>query len=100
MSGLGRPLCGDECNTNANMIFFARILVDMYVTKPLPNLLNVSKPMGKLEDQIVTYDWRPICCPTCFQVGHSCPKKSEVERQLSRTKFLQVVMAPMFPTNR
>lgn len=62
-SVLGRPIYADECTTSIERISYARILVEMDVTRTLPNMIKVQDPEGQLFDQEVEYDWKPSYCP-------------------------------------
>lgn len=62
-STLGVLLYTDDCTTKVGRISYARILVKMDVTRPLPKLIKVEDPNGELLDQEVWYDWKPLYCP-------------------------------------
>ncbi|XP_060200097.1 uncharacterized protein LOC132628318 [Lycium barbarum] len=74
-SALGRPLYADACTTLNSRITFARILMEMEITRPLLDKIKVQDPKGKVYDQRVWYDWKPSYCSTCLQVGHDCAMK-------------------------
>uniref|UniRef100_A0A0V0H2Y5 Putative ovule protein n=1 Tax=Solanum chacoense TaxID=4108 RepID=A0A0V0H2Y5_SOLCH len=61
-SALGVPLYADECTTNIERISYARLLVEMDVTRKLPEKLKVLDLNGKLLEQAVEYDWVPEFC--------------------------------------
>lgn len=71
-SGLGKPLYADDCTTTAEGISYARILVWMDVTRPLPNSVKICDPKGKIFEQPILYDWKLVYCSICCQVGESC----------------------------
>ncbi|XP_059306326.1 uncharacterized protein LOC132057742 [Lycium ferocissimum] len=70
---LGVPLFTDECTLKRTRISFARILVEVNITKPLSESINVLDPSGEIFEQQVLYDWRPTFCDRCLQLGHQCP---------------------------
>ncbi|XP_009774607.1 uncharacterized protein [Nicotiana sylvestris] len=74
-SGLEIPICADECTTKVERISYARILVEISITKPLPTKITVKDPSGRQFDQSVVYDWKPTYCSTCLQLGHNCQTK-------------------------
>lgn len=74
-SGLGVPLYANDCTTSAERIFYARILVEMNVTQPLPTTVKVVDPISRRFEQKIQYDWVPKYCHTCLQVGHTCQPK-------------------------
>ncbi|KAH0658802.1 hypothetical protein KY285_027348 [Solanum tuberosum] len=50
-SSLGQPLYADECTTQASRISFARILIEMDVTRPLPKIIKIRDPKGRVLEQ-------------------------------------------------
>lgn len=71
-SRLGVPLYVDVCTTQVDMISYARVLVEMDVTKELPKSVKVTDPSGREFMQEIDYDWVPEFCTKCMQVGHQC----------------------------
>lgn len=53
----------NECTTNIDRISYARIRVEMDVTCELPIT--------------VKYDWKPVYCAKCLQIGYACQTISE-----------------------
>lgn len=49
----------DECTSKQLRISFARILVEVDVTKALPQSVLVQDPSGNTVAQKVVYDWVP-----------------------------------------
>lgn len=62
VSSLGQPLYANECTTQVSRISFARILVEMSVTRPLPKSIKVQDPRGNTFEQQIWYDWKPLYC--------------------------------------
>lgn len=71
-SGLGIPLYANECTTKVERISYARILIEMDVTRELPVRIKVLDPNRRIFEQEMEYDWVPAYCPQCLQVGHIC----------------------------
>ncbi|XP_019250862.1 PREDICTED: uncharacterized protein LOC109229762 [Nicotiana attenuata] len=71
-SSLGVPLYADACTTQLDRISYARVLIEVDVTKELPKAVKVTDPNGRVFVQEVTYDWVPAFCTTCMKVGHQC----------------------------
>ena len=69
---LGVPLYADECTTHQYRISFARLLIEMDVTKELPKEVQIEDVHGKVFKQQVMYDWTPPFCGKCKMVGHDC----------------------------
>ncbi|XP_019263541.1 PREDICTED: uncharacterized protein LOC109241271 [Nicotiana attenuata] len=87
-SGLGIPFYADACTTQLDRISYARVLIEMDVTKDLPKAIKVTDPNGREFLQEVAYDWVPEFCHTCIQMGHQSTEEetrmaaqSDPERQ-------------------
>ncbi|XP_019230577.1 PREDICTED: uncharacterized protein LOC109211493 [Nicotiana attenuata] len=91
-SVLGTPVFADECTTKQSRISYARMLVEINVSRPLPNEITVIDPKGKYFQQQVTYDWKPNFCGVYQVVGHKCREKDvddgqkEVQHRRKRNK--------------
>ncbi|XP_070034451.1 uncharacterized protein [Nicotiana tomentosiformis] len=71
-SVLGTPLYADECTTKQTRISYARMLIEVNVSRTLPEEITVIDPKGRKFQHHVTYDWKPMFCDKCQIVGHSC----------------------------
>ncbi|XP_019260265.1 PREDICTED: uncharacterized protein LOC109238288 [Nicotiana attenuata] len=71
-SGLGIPLYADAYTTQVDRISYARVLIEMDVTKKLPRSIKVTDPNGREFIQEIAYDWVPEFCTKCMQVDHQC----------------------------
>nr|XP_021851937.1 uncharacterized protein LOC110791493 [Spinacia oleracea] len=80
---LGIPLFADECTSAQMRVSFARLLVEIDVTQPLPKHVILQDPVGGTFSQPVLYDWLPPYCGTCKVVGHVC---GEGRKQSARFK--------------
>ncbi|XP_019262025.1 PREDICTED: uncharacterized protein LOC109239887 [Nicotiana attenuata] len=78
-SALGKPLFADECTTKQMKISYARMLIEVNVSKPLPDTIVVMDPDGKKFQQEVEFEWKPQFCPKCQVIGHNCTKKPELQ---------------------
>lgn len=67
---LGKPIFADECTTKQSRISYARMLIEVNVTKALPTEIAVMDPSGNVFQQSVAYDWKPEFCDRCLVVGH------------------------------
>lgn len=76
-SVLGTPLCVDECTTQQSRISYARVLVEVDITKPLTYKIPITGKYGVELSQQVYYEWVPIFCPKCQKLGHICKEKKE-----------------------
>ncbi|KAH0711988.1 hypothetical protein KY289_007947 [Solanum tuberosum] len=97
-SSLGKPLYADECTTQVSRISFARILVEIDVTRPLAKVIKIQDTKGRVVEQKVWYEWKPIFFQKCLQVGHSCVEKLEAPIQFQKKNQGQVQKKEWVPT--
>ncbi|KAH0705837.1 hypothetical protein KY285_010369 [Solanum tuberosum] len=64
-SSLGKPL----------------ILVEVDITRPLPEMIKMHDPKGNVLEQQIWFEWKPIFCQKCLQVGYSCVEKTDAQIQ-------------------
>ncbi|XP_019255012.1 PREDICTED: uncharacterized protein LOC109233580 [Nicotiana attenuata] len=79
-STIGIPMFADECTAKQTRISYARILIEVNVTKPLPTSIPVMNEGGVMFEQVVEYDWKPDFCEKCLKAGHNCsriPKEND-----------------------
>ncbi|XP_069154420.1 uncharacterized protein [Solanum lycopersicum] len=80
-SAIGVPLFADECTTKQTRISYARMLVEVNVTKAIPQKITVVDPNGKTFMQDVELEWRPQYCDKCQKIGHVCPIIQSTEQE-------------------
>ncbi|XP_074298709.1 uncharacterized protein LOC141629634 [Silene latifolia] len=68
---IGNPICADEHTTNKSKLAFARVLVDVDLSKELPKAVQINSPYRGTLLQKVEYEWIPHFCSVCKRVGHS-----------------------------
>lgn len=73
-SVLGKPVCVDECTSQQLRISYARLLIEVDVTKPLIYKVRVEDDDDFKVEQQVYYGWVPLFCQKCHRVGHICKK--------------------------
>ncbi|XP_070015735.1 uncharacterized protein [Nicotiana sylvestris] len=59
-------------------ISYARILIGMDVTVPLPETIKVQDPTERNFSQKMEYIWKPEYCGKCLMIGHNC---NEIRQQ-------------------
>lgn len=95
-SVIGKSIFADECTPKQTRISYARMLIEVNVTKELPSEVWVMEPNGKKFLQSVTFDRKPAYCEKYLIVGHRCstqvknatqghPKKGRITQEW-RTK--------------
>ncbi|XP_021727809.1 uncharacterized protein LOC110694913 [Chenopodium quinoa] len=72
---LGVTIFSDECTTRQLRVSFARVLIEINVTKPLPKSVFVESPSKEILELKVVYEWTPPFCSKCNKVGHDCSVK-------------------------
>ncbi|XP_060210524.1 uncharacterized protein LOC132637460 [Lycium barbarum] len=67
-------------------VTYVRVLIENDITKELPEKVTVPDPKGNYFTQRVQYDWKPIYCNSCLQVGHNCQKNRKQPDNANRAK--------------
>nr|XP_016506018.1 PREDICTED: uncharacterized protein LOC107823827 [Nicotiana tabacum] len=96
-SGLGVPLYADTCTTQVDRVSYARVLVEMDVTKELPKSIKVTDPNGREFVQEVAYDLVSEFCIKCMQVGHQCRMVEQPKMRNKSTKQKQEWQPKVIP---
>ncbi|XP_058732852.1 uncharacterized protein LOC131604428 [Vicia villosa] len=94
-SAIGKPLMTDECTSKKLRVSYARVLVEVDVTKELKKHITIRDPTGEKLIQQVDYEWEPPFCTPCKKVGHVCKQKIEKQKQVYVQK--QVVTQQVVP---
>ncbi|XP_058784781.1 uncharacterized protein LOC131659638 [Vicia villosa] len=83
LSKIGRairvPLVTDECTANKLRVSYARILVEVVITKEMTKEIAIKDCEGRKLLQPVEYEWKPLYCERCQCIGHKC--KDYVKKQ-------------------
>lgn len=80
-SAVGVPLYADECIAKQTRISYARMLIEVNVTKPLVREILLKDPSGRELIQVVNYEWAPAYCNKYMCIGHDCIKLEERQKQ-------------------
>ncbi|XP_059288877.1 uncharacterized protein LOC132042304 [Lycium ferocissimum] len=83
-STLSKPLYADECTSHIERVPNARLLIQVDITKELPNTTKVKDPKGQVFEQAVNYDWKPEFYQECLQLGHKCQPKQVPKQPVQR----------------
>nr|XP_016491403.1 PREDICTED: uncharacterized protein LOC107811065 [Nicotiana tabacum] len=92
-STLGNPLFADGCTTKMTRVSYARIIIEVNVTKALPNEITVKDPSGRQFQSAIEFEWKPVFCAKCLNLGHNCAKAPHEEKadQLQRRRRPRLV---------
>ncbi|XP_019253837.1 PREDICTED: uncharacterized protein LOC109232524 [Nicotiana attenuata] len=79
---LGKPLCTDKLTAACERVSYARVLVEMDITQPLPDEVYIEIPDGRSWLQNVEFEWKSTFCLDCNSFGHKtgdCQKEVQQE---------------------
>ena len=85
-SAIGVPLFADECTTKQTRISYARMLIEVNVTKAIPQKIAVVDPTGMTFMQDVVLEWRPQYCDKCQKIGHLCQVEPEPKEEIPKRR--------------
>lgn len=71
-SAIGVPLFADECTTKQTRILYISMLIEVNVTKAIPQQINVMVPSGRMFVQPVEFERKPKFCDKFKKLGHQC----------------------------
>ncbi|XP_058753527.1 uncharacterized protein LOC131626708 [Vicia villosa] len=94
-SAVGRPITTDECTTRKLRISYARVLVEVDITKPVKESVTIQGHNGKEWEQKIEYEWRSKYCQTCLKIGHDCSIKKGIGQQKQVQKFWKPATKPV-----
>ncbi|XP_058783983.1 uncharacterized protein LOC131658735 [Vicia villosa] len=80
-SAIGKPLFTDECTANKLRISYARILVEIDITKKQKESITIKDCEGNKFTQPVEFEWKPKYCDIFQKVGHQCEKEKPKEQK-------------------
>ncbi|KAK4720345.1 hypothetical protein R3W88_010578 [Solanum pinnatisectum] len=85
-SAIGVPLFAEECTTKQTRISYARMLIEVNVTKPIPQQITVMDPNGVTFMQEVVLEWRPQYCDKCQKIRHQCQAAAQTQEEPPRKR--------------
>lgn len=68
---VGKLLMADLHTTRMEIWGFDRALVEIDLSKPLRKFIDLILSNGKVIKQQEEYEWLPLYCDECKQIGHS-----------------------------
>lgn len=69
-STLGPVLWIDNATSKHERMMYARVLIEMSIYDEFPNEIYFINEHDELVSQRATYDWKPVICWKCKEVGH------------------------------
>ncbi|GKV33629.1 hypothetical protein SLEP1_g42109 [Rubroshorea leprosula] len=80
-SYVGVPIATDALTAKRQRVAYARMLVEMEITDTLPRVIPIIGPKGVFQQPVV-YEWEPIRCGKCRNLGHEERKCTAKEKKL------------------
>lgn len=71
MGILGKPLKVDQATKKRDKLHFARVLVEMNLSKDFLDSIEYEDAYDNVVVQPIVYEWKPISCDICKGMGHS-----------------------------
>ena len=65
---------------------YARVLIEVDVSKPLPQAILVEDEEGHVHDQDFFIEWVPHFCQKYQFLGHMCDESSQVPKNIQTVK--------------
>lgn len=69
-SYLGNPISTDQVTACKGTYNYARVLVEVDVSKELPKEIDITLP-DRIHKQLIHYERVPLLCSTCGRIGHT-----------------------------
>ncbi|CAO2840943.1 unnamed protein product [Amaranthus hypochondriacus] len=77
VSAVGVPVLADECTAKQLKVSYARVLVEVDVTKEFVKDIRVRDNCGHEFVQKAIPEWRLFYCHKCNKLGHECKETNE-----------------------
>ncbi|OIT40527.1 hypothetical protein A4A49_04466 [Nicotiana attenuata] len=87
---LGKPICTDRLTAECERVSYARILVEMDTTQPMPDDFCVETP-NRSWMQRVEFEWKPKFCIDCNEFGHAAEESNNTNTQQKEIQTEPVV---------
>ena len=89
MSSIGSlfwvPIAADACTAKQSRVSYARLLIEIDISKLLPKSVLIEDEEGKVHEQAYDAEWIPYFCQKCQAVGHLCGEnKREHEKVVAK----------------
>lgn len=92
---IGVPLFTDECTSKKQRVTFARLLIEVDVTKELHKAISIEDINGSNIEQKVHFEWAPLIALNVMLLGTIVLRrylKGEKSWNLSRNGFLRLLI--------
>lgn len=74
VSYVGEPIAMDQLTMEMSRPLYARVLVEVDVTKPLARMVSFQLPNGVVRNQPIFFEHKPQICSTFYKIWHEAGK--------------------------
>ncbi|XP_074291840.1 uncharacterized protein LOC141618647 [Silene latifolia] len=99
-SKIGKPLFADLHTTCKARLSFARVPVEVNISKDLPDHVVINAPFIGHSIQRVVYEWLPYYCHTCHKIGHNSANCKRNKPPAPKNHDEKVVEKPTKPAKK
>lgn len=81
---IGIPIKTDRYTKEKEFLSYARMMIEVPVTRPFPDTIEFINDQGVLVRQKVIFEWKPTKCSHCHLFGHEvseCRKKQGIRKE-------------------
>lgn len=89
MSAVGVPVVADDCTAKQLKVSYARVLVEIDVTKEFMKEIRIRDDKGKEFFQKAIPEWKPYYCRMCHKLGHECKEEGEEDNKHMESKNME-----------
>ncbi|CAO2813667.1 unnamed protein product [Amaranthus hypochondriacus] len=89
VSAVGVPILADDCTAKQTKVSYARVLVEVDVTKEFVKEIKIRDNNGKEFVQKAIPEWKPYYCRFCHKLGHECKEEGGENKQQKEDKKME-----------
>ncbi|CAK8577790.1 unnamed protein product [Lathyrus sativus] len=86
-SAVGKPITTDKCTAKKLRISYARVLVEVDITQKMRDKVCIKDHNGRILEQKIEYEWKPVYCQSCLRISHDCTLKKNAQQKPPPTKL-------------
>ncbi|XP_048489906.1 uncharacterized protein LOC125491874 [Beta vulgaris subsp. vulgaris] len=83
---IGKPIRSDRATTQKDLLEYARVLVEVNISKPMPDEVWFTNEKSIKVSKRVVYDCKPIQCEDCKGIGHTGEQCRQKKYELALKK--------------
>lgn len=83
---IGKLIRSDRATAQKDLLEYARVLVEVNISKPMPDEVWFTNEKGIKVSQRVEYDCKPIQCEECKGIGHTGEQCRQKKYELALKK--------------